>query len=224
MRSFRIDHENFASCGECNYECLKQGAVCQNLTHTQLEIMDAVTQADLVYFIVANYCGYPCANYFAFNERSVGYFNMDHALMEKYMAVRKRFIIVSNFEENFAEAMQQQAYTEPEIPYLKTRKYQKQEHRWRSDDQRCSKSRSAGIFDRGWFLLMILYHKPTPNATKFLFCCVHLAQNKIGQRVTQVNRCAASSARAFKVHRITAVKALYISARLWISNLANQVG
>ena len=124
--SFVINHDSFPSCGGCDYECLKQGMNCPNLTEEQRQIMDTITECDLAYFIVPNYCGYPCANYFAFNERSVGYFNLDRALMEKYMDVKKRFIIVSNSEENFTQAVRQQTNQEPDILYLKTRKYQKQ--------------------------------------------------------------------------------------------------
>ena len=42
------------------------------------------------------------------------------------MDVKKRFIIVSNSEENFTQAVRQQTNQEPDILYLKTRKYQKQ--------------------------------------------------------------------------------------------------
>ena len=127
VHSFVIDGQNFAPCGGCSYECLKPGQLCPNLTQQQKQIMDSVCESDLVYFVVPNYCGYPCANYFAFNERSVGYFNMDRALMDRYMNAAKRFIIVSNSEgPNFKAAMQQQTNCEPEILYLKTRSYQKQ--------------------------------------------------------------------------------------------------
>ena len=92
-----------------------------------IRIMEASpVNSDLVYFIVPNYCGYPCANYFAFNERSVGYFNMDPLRMDRYMSVTKRFIIVSNSEDHFAEAMQQQTNEIPDILYLRSSKYGKQ--------------------------------------------------------------------------------------------------
>ena len=88
--------------------------------------MDAVCQSDIVYMIVPNYCGYPCANYFAFNERSVGYFNMDRELMKRYISVQKRFIVISNTEgDNFRNALQQQTNEEPVILYLKSGKYRK---------------------------------------------------------------------------------------------------
>lgn len=127
VSSYKVDSINFAPCGGCDYECLKQELVCPKLTDEQKEVMDAICDSDLAYFIIPNYCGYPCANYFAFNERSVGYFNMDRERMERYMAVPKRFIIVSNSEgDNFAGAMRQQINDEPDILYLKSGKYQKQ--------------------------------------------------------------------------------------------------
>lgn len=89
-------------------------------------MFDAICVAETVFFIVPNYCGFPCANYFAFNERSVGYFNKDRSLMGKYMSVQKRFIIVSNTQgQNFEAAMMQQVNSEPDILYMKTGKYRK---------------------------------------------------------------------------------------------------
>ena len=46
--------------------------------------------------------------------------------MEKYMTVQKRFIIVSNSEEHFVQAMQQQTNDIPDILYLQSSKYGKQ--------------------------------------------------------------------------------------------------
>lgn len=83
-------------------------------------------QADLVYYIVPNYCGFPNASYFAFNERTVGYFNSNRDAMMQYMSIQKKFIVISNTEsEMFYNAMQQQA-ERPNILYLKTSKYGKQ--------------------------------------------------------------------------------------------------
>lgn len=124
--SFVVDGKSYPACGGCNYECLKQDLICPLLNDDQCKMMDAIIESDLVYFIVPNYCGYPCANYFAFNERGVGYFNMNPSLMESYMSAVKRFIIVSNSEDHFAEAMQQQTNDIPDILYLRSSKYGKQ--------------------------------------------------------------------------------------------------
>ena len=127
MHSYKIDRDSFPACGGCDYECLKQGLKCPVMTGEQTKIMDTLCGSDIVYFVIPNYCGYPCANYFAFNERTVGYFNRDTAKLERYMNIRKRFVIVSNSEgENFTEAMRQQTASEPDILYLKTGKYHKE--------------------------------------------------------------------------------------------------
>ena len=123
-RLIMIDSESVRACGSCDYECLKPGLRCPQLSDPYLEIMDALCRSDLVYFIVPNYCGYPCANYFAFNERTVGYFNMDREKMARYMNVPKRFIVISN-TEGFEAAMGQQTNEAPQILYLKSRKYGK---------------------------------------------------------------------------------------------------
>jgi len=110
----------------CNYECLKPGEVCPKLTDEQTGMMDSIRRSDLVYYVIPNFCGMPNAIYYAFNERSVGYFNMDRTIMGQYMATKKRFVIVSNTENTmFVEAMRQQTRTDPEILYLKTNRYQK---------------------------------------------------------------------------------------------------
>ena len=125
IRSFVID-QRISPCNGCNYECLMPGTKCPIISQYQEEVMGAVLQSDVVYLIVPNYCGFPCANFLAFNERSVGYFNLDRTLMQRYMDVRKRFIIVSNTEnEVFQKAMQQQAKDTSEVLYLKTSKYGK---------------------------------------------------------------------------------------------------
>lgn len=119
-----IDNNSFGPCNNCDYECLQPRKVCPNLTDAQTAIIDDICSSDLVYFIVPNYCGLPSANYFAFNERLVGYFNMDREKTTRYMNVRKRFIIVSN-TEGFESAMQRQTTSKPEILYMKSGKYHK---------------------------------------------------------------------------------------------------
>lgn len=122
--SYKIG-ECFKPCGNCNYECLKQGVGCPNLTERQKQIMMDIICSDITYFIIPNYCGFPCANYFAFNERSVGFFHLNQALLERYMNIKKKFIIVSNAKSDlFYRAMEQQS-GDPDIFYLSSDAYQK---------------------------------------------------------------------------------------------------
>ena len=125
VRKYTIDQQ-ISPCNGCDYECLRPGVKCPNTSEYQELIMQAILHSDLVYMILPNYCGFPCANFLAFNERSVGFFNLDRALMQRYMSVKKRFIIVSNTEnEVFQKAMEQQTKDAPEVLYLKTAKYGK---------------------------------------------------------------------------------------------------
>ena len=125
VRACAVDACSMPACSNCDYECLTPKKTCPNLTQEQIQLYTDVCNADITYMIVPNYCGYPCASYFAYNERSVGYFNLDRALMSQYMSAKKRFIVVSNTEGlNFENALKQQS-TEPKILYLKTVRYGK---------------------------------------------------------------------------------------------------
>ena len=124
---YSINADNFLPCNSCNYECLQPEKLCPQRTAYQDRVMDAIINSNVAYFIVPNFCGYPNANYFAFNERRTGYFNLDRQQMNAYLSVKKKFIIVSNSESDaFKNAIGQQAMGEPEILYLKTRNYGKQ--------------------------------------------------------------------------------------------------
>lgn len=126
VRRYSIATENFLPCNGCDYECLKPEKTCPNITDYQMEIMDAICTSDMVYMIVPNFCGFPNANFFAFNERSVGYFNGDQNKMNLYMSSHKKFIIVSNTEsDTFINAMKQHTLEEPQILYVKSQKYLK---------------------------------------------------------------------------------------------------
>lgn len=124
VKSYHIRSKQIGPCEGCNYECLTIGEECPMVNSIHREIMDGIIASDLAVFVVPNYCGYPSANYFAFNERSVGYFNMDREKLNAYMNVPKAFIVVSN-TEGFEPAMRQQTNSDPKILYMKSGKYRK---------------------------------------------------------------------------------------------------
>ena len=116
----------FEPCNGCDYQCLKPGEVCPKLANDQRDMMERMLESDLIYYIIPNYCGVPCANYYAFNERNVGYFNGDRSIMGKFMNISKRFIMVSNTETTaFESVIKQQSTAEAKTLYLKTSKYKK---------------------------------------------------------------------------------------------------
>jgi hypothetical protein len=50
--------------------------------------------SDLAVFVIPVYSEYPCSNYFIFRERSQSYF--DDVKYERYLTLRKKFIIIAN--------------------------------------------------------------------------------------------------------------------------------
>lgn len=74
-------------CGKCNYECFGREESCPYQDDAVYEIYKKVTVCDLAYFILPNYCDYPNANYFLFNERSQCFFQHRPELLERYLAV-----------------------------------------------------------------------------------------------------------------------------------------
>lgn len=124
---FVMDAESCQPCHDCDYQCLKGEGACPHQKGNYYEVLQAICASDLTYFILPNYCGFPCASYFAFNERSVGFFHGNETVLARYLDTPKRFVIVSNTESQvFVEAMQQQVSQEPQILYLKSKNYGKQ--------------------------------------------------------------------------------------------------
>ena len=113
-------------CGECEYQCFTAAHRCPYMDDMEYRILDAVTHSDLAYFIIPNYCDYPCANYFIFNERSQCYFQGHPELLDRYEKVQKRAVVVSNTnEENFIKALSYQSDTKTEILFLSAKRYGK---------------------------------------------------------------------------------------------------
>ena len=122
-QSFRFSDFQIEPCGNCSCECLK-GSVCPK-NDMETALMNAVCSSDEAWFIVPNYCGFPCANLYIYNERSVGYFGGDRQRMEQYMAVPKRFVLIGNgSQENFRRAFEQHTNEVPKILQLQSREFQ----------------------------------------------------------------------------------------------------
>ena len=85
----------------------------------ECEILDAIVQSEMTYFILPNYSDYPCSNYFVFNERSQCYFQGKPKLLDDYLKVPKRSIVVSNTNtENFSKALAYQTEQTPDILFF----------------------------------------------------------------------------------------------------------
>jgi len=114
-----------SGCGGCDYPCLRGGQECPKKDGTT-ELYEDIVQSELTVFIVPNYCDYPCANFFAFNERGCGYFSGREDRLQAYLAAKKKFIVVSSSNtSHFKEAFQYHVPEgqEPDVLYLSAKKF-----------------------------------------------------------------------------------------------------
>ena len=79
---------------------------CPFFEDKEYEILEAIVHSEMAYFVLPNYCDYPCANYFVFNERSQCFFQGKPDLLEAYLKIPKRSIVISNTnKENFIQTV-----------------------------------------------------------------------------------------------------------------------
>jgi len=113
-------------CGKCEYECFKDRERCPHIEDMEVKLLEAITESDVAYFVIPNYCDYPNANFFIFNERSQCYFQGRPEILEKYLRVSKKVVVISNTgEENFRKAMEYQAEEEPKFLFLVAKEFGK---------------------------------------------------------------------------------------------------
>lgn len=113
-------------CGGCNYECFRRGEECPWIGDGEYALLDAIVNSELAYFVIPNYCDYPCSNFFIFNERSQCYFQRRPEWLAVYEGVPKKGIIVSNTgRHNFVEVMEQQCGERPEMLFLRNLEFGK---------------------------------------------------------------------------------------------------
>lgn len=113
-------------CGGCHYECFTKGDQCPWIGDQEYALLDAVTHSALTYFILPNYCDYPCANFFIFNERSLCYFQNNEDLLNAYVRVPKKAIVVSNTNQaHFEAALSYHADPAPQLLFLSANRYGK---------------------------------------------------------------------------------------------------
>lgn len=123
-RVFRFSDFSISPCGSCGGECLRGGTCPKD--DMERTLLDAVCGCDEAWFIVPDYCGFPNANLFIYNERSVGYFCQEPQRLEQYMAVPKRFVLISNgSQESFRQAFAQHTNGEQRILQLCSREFGK---------------------------------------------------------------------------------------------------
>ena len=120
---YRFSDFSITPCGKCNHECMA-GNSCPHIDDMEVTLQEAVAESDLAYFIVPNYCGYPCSNFFVFNERCVCWTWKRQDRVDAYNATKKKAIVVSNSgAENFLRALSHHGMKEEDILFLGSRTY-----------------------------------------------------------------------------------------------------
>ena len=112
-------------CNHCNCDCFLPNGECP-VQDDVVDIYGKLMQSEEIYFILANYCGYPNAKYFAFNERCVSFFKGNRELQAQYMAKPKKFIAITNSNmDKFTELVSSQITrgTEPKMLFLSSGKF-----------------------------------------------------------------------------------------------------
>lgn len=113
-------------CGGCAYECFISSDRCPWVEDREWKLYEDILGSTQVYYILPNYCDYPCANFFIFNERSQCYFQGHPERLEAYERIPKKFIVVSNTnEKNFKEVLAYHVEEEPRVLFLHAREYGK---------------------------------------------------------------------------------------------------
>lgn len=128
VRVFDFSTFSITPCGRCDCQCFENRERCPYFEDPEFALCQAVAGSGLAYFIVPNYCDYPCANFFIFNERGQCYFQHHPKLLEKYLAVPKKFVAVSNTNcHNFTAAFRYHIpeSQEPDVLFLSARRFGK---------------------------------------------------------------------------------------------------
>lgn len=126
VKTFDFSALGVNPCGGCRYECFERAESCPYINDSLYSLYDGITNGGLAYFILPNYCDYPCSSFFVFNERSQCYFQKRPELLEKYLSVPKKFIVVSNTgRDNFTTAFRYHIGEgeEPEILFLSAKSF-----------------------------------------------------------------------------------------------------
>ncbi len=117
---------SITSCGGCDYECFTKNLSCPYMDDMACTLIDNILSHDLTYYIVPNYCDYPCANFFAFCERQQCCFQHNPGAPDAYEKARKKFIVLSNTnQDNFYRAFSSHVTQAPAILFLSAKRYGK---------------------------------------------------------------------------------------------------
>ena len=119
LKLMEMSNLNIMPCTKCHYECFHLGQMCPYKSDDVQRIYDTIAESDLAYYIIPNYNEYPNALYFIFNERGQGHFQNKKLCLSNYLAIKKKFIVVSNTQQDhFRQAMRNHITSKEEVEIL----------------------------------------------------------------------------------------------------------
>lgn len=125
-RQYHFSDFTIHPCGACDGECFEQEKPCPWFADKEKDLFDAIINSSVTYFIIPNYCDYPCANFFAFNERRLCCMKRSKEVWSAYEKAFKKAIVVSNTnQDNFKKILEYHFIPENQILFLSARKYGK---------------------------------------------------------------------------------------------------
>jgi len=87
---------NLHACRGCQYECFREPGRCPYIGDDLKALYERILAADEVVFFIPNFCNYPCSDLFVFNERSCCVFGRNEELLNRFLTIPKRFVVISN--------------------------------------------------------------------------------------------------------------------------------
>ncbi len=125
-KCFLFSGRQIQPCGQCDYICFRQPDQCPHFMDPEYALLEQICQSRQVYFVVPNYCDYPCANFFIFNERSQIFFQGRPDRLERYLQIPKKFIVISGSNQShFTEVFSYHVTHQPEILFLSAKEFGK---------------------------------------------------------------------------------------------------
>lgn len=126
LKIYRFSDFSIHPCGNCQYQCLLDNMCCPHIQDREYELLDAICHSECTYFVLPNYCDFPNANFFIFNERSQCYFQNHPERLEQYLEVPKKFIVVSGTEsDHFRSVLQQHCADNPDLLFISAKDFGK---------------------------------------------------------------------------------------------------
>ena len=87
---------NLHGCRGCQYECFQNPACCPHIEDDIKMLYQRILVSDEVVFFIPNFCDYPCSDLFIFNERGCCIFGNNAELLDRFLTIPKRFVVISN--------------------------------------------------------------------------------------------------------------------------------